>query len=347
MTLWVFEKEEVDLMFAFVDNFIQLHPPGADAAGEREHADALFRKMGIKLHEEEHGVAFPFLGWEWDLAWKGDHPWVMVLICPLEKYDAFVRMFRETAAAATVSAKTLLGLAGVLGWVHTAFPLAGAYVPMVASQRDRAKVYASRSGQSLATAQWEVSARMREAMTWCADVFVGWDRVCPVRAPFGPWHGAQRHGWVDASTGFGIGGVFFDPGASPPVLLGFSRPWTEREKRLAFVTERESSGVMEMMGLYVWAMWFADSCKGCRLNLRTDSDAVKKACAKAFSERPNMLSYLHDFRVLLARAFVDCRVSAVTGVLFNKIADDLSRNDIEAAQCQAVEVFGCRIVMRE
>jgi hypothetical protein len=299
------------------------------------------------LHEEEHGTDFPFLGWQWRLAWEGVPAWPMVMICPSEKLAVFVSSFKEASSLPSLPLRVIQSLLGILAWLRPAFPLAGAFISPLADLRRQCRSFSAgrrHGGPSLARAR--VSPVAREALLWCHELLSSWDCVAPVRAPFGPFHEAERHGWVDASTSFGVGGVFFNPSASPPVLEGFVRPWTESERKMAFVSVRSSSGVMEMLGLFVWTLWFATDCKGCRLALRTDSDAVKLAFAKGFSSSSAMMDHLHDLRLRFARLFVDVRLSAVSGERFNKVADLLSRNDEVGAQCVAREMFGVNITMR-
>ena len=45
-----------------------------------------------------------------------------------------------------------------------------------------------------------VPLAVKSAIEFFREMLLGWDRVCPMVADFGPGADAEIHGWVDAST---------------------------------------------------------------------------------------------------------------------------------------------------
>ena len=106
-----------------------------------------------------------------------------------------------------------------------------------------------------------------EAINFWCTVFRSWDRRCPIFACFSPVSGWELRGKVDACTSWGCGGILFD-GQN---LWAFAHEWTNDERALAFVAERESTGFFELSGMRHLFYLFSPLCAGRRTLLESDS----------------------------------------------------------------------------
>ena len=168
-----------------------------------------------------------------------------------------------------------------------------------------------------------------------------WDGTCPLTCAFGPAAPAECHGWFDAATleDHGVGGVLWDEAKGE--LYGFSRAWTEEERKLAqHEKKRESTGVLETHAALAWVTVFGPRCARCRTLLRTDSQAAMLAARKAFSPSDAMLDALRDLRAAIGRHHIRLLLRQVKGDVFNIIADHLSHLRVEEAKECARRVFG-------
>jgi hypothetical protein len=140
-----------------------------------------------------------------------------------------------------------------------------------------------------------------------------WDGTAPILCSFGPTAHAERHGWVDAATSpvgtAGCGGVYFD--SETCTLLGFYRPWTEDENKVAMRKQRVSTGWLETRAILMWLTLFGSFCECRRTLLRTDSEAAMRAFTSAFSSADGMLELLRDSRLIVGSLHMMLRVRQV------------------------------------
>ena len=167
-----------------------------------------------------------------------------------------------------------------------------------------------------------------------------WDGCCPIVAGFSPEFTWEALGRQDASTDWGCGGFLFSPG----LLLGYAHPWSAPERRDAFVTERESTGVFELLGARHWMERFAHRVRGRRLQLELDNSSSVQGLARAYSDKPVLLTLIQRFRRKSAIYHITLRVFHVLEC-FNSIADHLSHGRVRDAQWLARRVFGIDMVM--
>lgn len=147
-------------------------------------------------------------------------------------------------------------------------------------------------------------------------------------------------GQSDACTEWGCGGLLFDG----KQLLGYAREWSADERKEAFVAQRESTGVFEMMGALEWLRRFRKLCGRRRCQLEMDNVSVVLALTRLFSPKQAMMGLLRDVRGLLFDMHACVRVVHVLG-RFIAVADRLSHNDIEGARCLAELEFGMPLVL--
>jgi hypothetical protein len=317
---WAREEAGVRDSYAFVDNFYGIHPPGVDAAARIALSNQTFVDMGIEMHETGSGTScVKQLGWGIDLAANHPRGWTQIMICPLDKYTYYVDRFVKWGQASCLSEKDEMSLCGIVQFLSPAIPDGAAYFPAIRAQRDagtrkRTKARAQAVFKVKPTKRAfpnAITENVREAILFFSSVLAKWDRMSPLRCGFGPTAGAQRNGWVDAATdeGHGCGGVFYD--AENSVLLGFTHVWTTEELDLARShrnAKRESTGVLETLGIMWWMIFFAGRCSCMRTLLRVDSSPAVLAYRKAFSAKPAMRTPMREARLLAAREYVTLRV---------------------------------------
>ena len=124
-----------------------------------------------------------------------------------------------------------------------------------------------------------------------------------------------------------------------PAALYFTHAWTDQERVLAFVRQRESSSVFEALGLLHFVSRFASYIEGVRLLLEIDSEPVAQAVEKAYSPKPAIMRIVKSIFLRLCELRVCIRVSHLLRSL-NFIADALSLDDVQAARCLMAKEFG-------
>ena len=127
-------------------------------------------------------------------------------------------------------------------------------------------------------------------------------------------------------------------------LLGYARPWSDVERSAAFVSSRESTGVLELMGALEWFSRFGGSCGGRRCQLEMDNRSAVHALSKLFSPKPAMMKLVRAVRELLFESSACIRVIHVLG-RFIAVADRLSHNLVDEAKCLALAEFKMPLVM--
>ena len=149
---------------------------------------------------------------------------------------------------------------------------------------------------------------------------------------------------MDACTDWGCGG-FIRVCEEADCLVGDMRRWSDEDRALAFVSERESTGVMEGLAVVWWLSIFGDLCYGKRVLLETDNASVVFALDCCYSKRPVMMALIVDVMSLCCRYRIVLRMRHVSGVVYNCIADRLSHNDPEQAKCLALIEFGLPLLL--
>ena len=176
--------------------------------------------------------------------------------------------------------------------------------------------------------------RAIEAIQFWEKHFPKWNRMSPFFMDFGPCASAERWGRVDASTDWGCGGWCM------PSRRGFRHEWTSAERKAAMRNERESTGMLELMGAVRWIKLFADQCRGRRVLLELDNEAAVRGLESAFSPAGDLLDLIREFKTTCVEFSICVRVRHVLGVPFNAIADALSHNNLGLAQCLARQELG-------
>jgi hypothetical protein len=340
---WWLDRAGVTHMFNFVDNYWHIHPPGSDWRSRDAQADAEFARMGLDTHEEGSGTLCPAaMGWELDLDAR-DHPrgWRMIMTCPMDKWAFYCPRFSAWAMATHHSLDDLASAAGITAWLVAGLPMGLAYLPAIYAARTRAE--RSELSSTHPGRLHLISSQAREGLQFFDRLLRDWDRTCPIISHFGPQAAAQRFGWVDAATlkSHGCGGILWDPATR--ILLGFTHVWDEHERGLAECEQRESTGVLECIGIEIWLRVFAELCTALRTRLSTDNESAMLAWQNCYSPTPHMLSAIRTSRLAAGRHHVILDVTQVKGSVFNKIADALSHLCVADARRHARAAFGADV----
>jgi hypothetical protein len=230
--------------------------------------------------------------------------------------------------------------AGFMQWLAVGFSIGKADVAsLICFRTALERIQRARGGPSSSIRGKAPPAVVASIAFWVVE-FASWNRICPIVASFSPACSWEVLGRNDASTDWGCGGFFLHG----DVLLAYARPWCDAERQRAFVTVRESTGVFELMGACHWIAIFGSRCAGRRLQLELDSASSVTGLESAYSNRPEALLLIQQFRRSCALHRVTLRVRHITDP-FNSIADHLSHGRIVAAACLALRELGLRLVM--
>ena len=112
------------------------------------------------------------------------------------------------------------------------------------------------------------------------------------------------------------------------------------ERGRSFVKDRESTGVMEMMGVHRWLQWFGSRCRGRRVHLDVDNSSVVLAVEGLYSPKLEMMTEIIAIAGLICKYNITLRIRHVMGKDFNVIADHLSHDRVEEARTAAVKELG-------
>jgi hypothetical protein len=319
LMMWWLEKEGVDEVYPFVDNFFHLHPPGTDMKARAARARECYSSMGTTMHESGEGTyCEKTLGWEVDLDYEVCPPLMcsMVMICPAVKRTFYTAMFKKLTANKYITTKEVKKINGISQFLSTGFPAAMEYLPAIQDLCDTAErnilAVGKRQGRHAAQDPCMVKCTLhaREALNFFTSVLAGWDGVAPIMAGFGPQTPSEIDGWVDAATNEndGCGGVFWNPQTRE--LLGFFHAWNEEERELAKAegAKRESTGVLEALGALRWMERFGMRCRQRRTLLRVDNQALMKAYRITFSKVVGMQIPIRAMRRITAKMFMTLRM---------------------------------------
>jgi hypothetical protein len=335
---WELRRRGFTKFDSFVDNFFRIFSSGENMVAEVSEFEAMATAAGCTLHEMQGPWEFKGLGWFWDLR-------SMQMQCLEDKRTAFQGYLRTWSGriaqgTLTMSLREVRVGAGFMQWLSGGFTIGKADVASFICFRTALdRIQSSRGGTAEGIRGKAPPAVVASINFWNVE-FPLWDGCCPIVAGFSPEFTWEALGRQDASTDWGCGGFLFSPG----LLLGYAHPWSAPERRDAFVTERESTGVFELLGACHWMERFAHRVRGRRLQLELDNSSSVQGLARAYSDKPVLLTLIQRFRRKSAIYHITLRVFHVLEC-FNSIADHLSHGRIRDAQWLARRVFGIDMVM--
>ena len=310
LILWAFREVGLPEMFAYVDNFFYLTHPAA--CGRRtkaifEQIASVFTRLGVPLHELMIGTWFKALGWMWDTSPTDGPPCMM---CAEDKFKHLSRELPEWAAASSLPYSEVESIIGFLSWISAGFP---AGIPHLAYLR---ACLAQHPGGAGSRHPVKLSKQAREALAFWLRFFPKWDRRCPVFLDFGPMVGPEVLWRFDASTDWGMGAFMWEVGSH--VAHYILHEWTADERRHAFVVDRVSTGVMEGMAAVRCAIAFSGRCRGKRVLMEGDNEALSRGLRKCYSKTPAMLGHIHTVWSRTSRARICLRATHVKGSALHK-----------------------------
>ena len=320
-------------VLSYVDNFFDINRKMPQLVFDRRCAmfDGVFEQAGLVMHEQQKGTQFKGLGWEFDTE-------AMVMQCPEDKYLITCKYVAEWNAASVLSCQDWHKAAGILYWLTEGFRVCRAAVGYIIHDRTRAQALCDRLKLSRRKAMMAKSKQSSSALKVMAALLPRWDRRCPIVEGFTPTATWQFLGRVDASTDWGCGGMIVD--ASLAQLVGANHEWSAEERAVAFVSSRESTGVLEAMGALWWLQTFSTRCRGSRVLLELDNSAAVLGLQGVYSPTLALLSVIESIAILCCELHVELRVRHVHGDVFNRVADALSHNHVEQARRWATVEFG-------
>jgi hypothetical protein len=333
--LWRARALQLDDLLAYVDNFWLFSPPTDDHDARCTAIESIFADANVDLHDRFHTPVFPALGWVWDIP-------NMLMVCPADKNSSVLRSFAEWTAvldspAPQFTLKALESMVGILQWLSAAFALGQADLSSIVMLKTKAKaLYKSTRGK---TSSVHVSDNAAYALRFWHEHFLTWDCTCPITSGFNPTVSYQILGRVDASTDWGCGGILYD-GAS---LYYFLHAWTTAERVAAQAEARASTGHLEMLGACYWLHVFQGLTYGKRVQLELDSACAVAVLERGYSSNERMLAPLKIARVLCVRQHITLRTRHIYGLLFNKVADALSHENLPEARRHALNDFGLQL----
>lgn len=332
--MWYFRKNGILELLAYVDNFFRFFGPGEEPGWEVEFIESSLFSVGLDLHEVQSGTSIKGLGWRWDLR-------EMRMECLPDKFAVFSDLLREWSSRSPLrmSLPEVRAAVGFMVWLSAAFHAGVAGVAALVGTRTRLDDVARRKKLSAEAVSQVLTGEAAETLLFWSEFFPKWDGSCPIFLGFTPVSTWEVLGQCDASTEWGCGGVLYD---GEQTLLGFAREWTEDERRRAFVSDRESTGVLELLGAAEWMSKFGSFCEGKRVQLEMDNVSAVHALVKLFSPKPEMMVSVRRVRALMVSLNACVRVLHVRA-RFNALADLLSHNRLGDARCLAEEWFGVEL----
>lgn len=333
--IWRFRQDGVTDLYPFVDNFFKFFGPGDDASATVSLLMSRLTEAGISLHEVQEGYVFKGLGWWWDLR-------TMSMTCTEDKHALFCALLLKWSGRSplVMSLPEVRSAVGFMTWLSAGFHSGAANVASLVGLRTKMEAIAAKKHLQPGSVESKLSDEQAEALLFWAEKFPIWDRSCPIILGFTSASTWEILGQSDASTDWGCGGVAL----VDDILWGYAKPWTVAEREFAFVSSRESTGVLELLGALEWFHRFGQFCILKRVQLEMDNEAAVHSLSKLFSPKPNMCSLVRRVRDFLFRVPSCVRVVRVLG-MFIKIADALSHNRVAEARCLAESEFGLQLRM--
>lgn len=315
LILWAFHKAGLGEMFAYVDNFFfLLHPAagGPEVAVIFSSIEATFRRLNIPLHEKMSGDTFKGLGWMWDTSPTDGAPF---MVCAEDKFSHLCRKLPLWAAAKTLPFPEMESIIGFLSWVSAGFPIGKPHLAYLRvcllHHKDGDGRALTKSGVPERRQMVSLDRRAREALLFWRKFFPGWNKRCRVFLDFGPMAGPEVLWRVDASTEWGMGAFMWVMGESEGFYI--LHAWTEDERKVAFVKERESSGVFEGMAAARCVKAFSKSCSGLRVLMEMDNDSLALGIRRCYSKTDSMMDLIRYVCETTAKADVHLRAAHVKG----------------------------------
>jgi len=232
-------------------------------------------------------------------------------VCADDKYAHLMRTLPEWAATHTLAYREVESVIGFLTWISAGFP---AGIPHLAYLR--ACLYQHPGGAD-SPHPVRLSKEAREALAFWLRFFPQWDKRCPVFLDFGPMVGPEFLWRFDASTDWGMGAFMWEVGSDEAYFI--QHKWTEEERKHAFVLDRESTGVMEGMAAVRCAAAFSSRCRGKRVLMEGDNEALSRGLRKCYSRTRTMLGHIHLVWAHTTKARICLRPAHVKGVCAHAI----------------------------
>jgi hypothetical protein len=337
---WTMLRLSLPNHMAYVDNFWAWSSP-LEFRAMMKRFKALFAQFGLPLHElQEEGTRFSGLGWEFEKVAQDD--WIMV--CPVAKRKVVAMYIAEldNPAEASLSLFALRRACGVFNWVTDGFLIGKPDLAHLVHMRTAGEALAVRSPSVAADLIMVPKTKaVRAACSFWNEVFSQWDGKRKCVMDFGPCSTWEVLGMTDASTDWGCGGFLLQG----TTLLGFSWCWTQEERDSCFVTERESTGLMELLGVEHWFDRFAERCAVARLVFCSDHQEAVRSLDTGYSPTPRMMPPVRASRLMCVQWEIVLRACHVVGTRFNQIADHLSHNRLAEACARAQIEFGLELVL--
>jgi hypothetical protein len=254
--------EGLEDLMAYVDNFFLFSKSKKEAIQRERRVGALLSRLGVPLHEcQSLTQELEGLGWLWDTK-------RMLMICSEAKHTVVCALLLKWADPRTLalSFKEVERACGLMLWISSGFQMGRGDVAWVMALRTAGERIAARLRVPKHAVRIPLSDGAREAFAFWAAFFPTWNRECPIVQGWGPSAAWEWFGQVDASTEWGCGGVLFPRDPSAPIRA-FAHEWSKEERASSIVTSRESTGVLEMLGVVWWLRLFASFCPRSRLLL--------------------------------------------------------------------------------
>ena len=281
---WSIAREGISDVPSYVDNFFGLwhvRAAGLPPSERASRAEALFRRLGIPLHERMVGLPeFKGLGWIWEVS-GALGPF---MVCMEDKYTYFSCRLAEWVGQARIDYKELESAVGLMLFLAAGFAVGRAHVACLRGQLTKYASAATAAGWRGAF-KCALSAQAQGALAFWHEFFGSWDRRCKCVLAMGPVAAYEVLGRVDASTEFGCGGWVWVVGE--PIAHYFVHEWTDADRRFAMVQLRESTGCLEAYGMALWAE-FCSPMNGARVSGFSSSQmgsARCRRCKKFFRTR--------------------------------------------------------------
>ena len=337
---WKFLLAGMEWVMSYVDNFYDITHTAlvADLPERWGGIDSIFADLGIPLHERnESPDRFKALGWWWDMS-RNDRPPQME--CDPKKFVFVKNLLLELYKRVEVAVKELESLVGILRWLSSGFqvgkPHLGFLVADLVGHREKHK----KRWRQLPI---KLSDRAQSAIRFWAKVFPRWSGHSEVFQDFGPTASWQAIGRVDASTDWGCGGWLWVRGE--PEAYGFAHQWTLKERARAKCEIRESTSMLEAMGVVMWFHRLGKRVRGLRLLLEGDNENVARGIARAYTPKPKLMNCILAACESIARLSICIRSRAVIGDPLNGVADHLSHNLCERAKELLKEEMGIPLLL--
>lgn len=329
---WNFVKHGLHDLDTYVDNYFHFVPPGDDFEARCEAIEALFRALGIPLHERMLGQIFKGLGWMWDIH-------AMEMVCPEDKFNALCSLLAVWAAATVLSLADVHRAVGFMLWLSAGFRVGRGELAHLTVMRTKGDAVHRRTGRRPCDVMIAVSPGARVCLSFWHRFFPTWSRRTPIQQHFGPTASWEVLARVDASTDWGCGGFAAARGAVS--LPWFAHEWTDKEEASAHVVDRMSTGVLECRAIHRWLQLFGERFAGRRVLMECDNSSAVLGVEAAYSGKEAMIVEIVAIRRLSLRYNIILRTHHILGQLYNTLADCLSHDRISLAREVAVEEFGC------